>query len=74
MLRKSSLILLLALASCKSPKLTVCVVDIAGLQCHDARTNKDFVVPIKEASDKNYVATPPEDFGRLLDFIQNGCK
>lgn len=70
----SLLILSLALTSCIGPKVTVCIVDISGLQCHNQKTNKDFVIPLQEASDKNYVAMPPEDFGRVLDFIKNNCR
>jgi hypothetical protein len=70
----SLLLLSLGLASCIGPKVTVCVVDISGFQCKNQKTGKTSVVPIQEASDKNYVAMPPEDFGRVLDFMKNGCK
>lgn len=68
------LLVLVSLSGCIGPKVTVCVVDTAGFQCHDQRTNKDLVVPVQEASDKNYVAMPPEDFASLLDFIKNKCR
>lgn len=76
MWQKSLLILFLGLANagCIGPKLTVCIVDVNGLPCHDSRTNKDFVVPVQEASDKNFVAMPPEDYAQLLDFMKNKCK
>lgn len=64
----------LSFSACIGPKLTVCIVDVNGLPCHDSRTNKDFIVPVQEASDKNFVAMPPEDYAKLLDFIKNKCR
>lgn len=75
MLRKSWLILsLLFSTGCVGPKITVCVVDVSGFQCHDERTNKSFVVAIDQASRENYVAMPSVDFGRLLDYAKSHCK
>lgn len=70
----SLLLLLLAFSGCIGPKVTVCIVDMSGLQCKNQKTGKSFVVPLQQASDENYVALPPQDFGRVLDFIKNGCR
>lgn len=69
-----SLVFSLLLTACVGPKVTVCIVDIAGFPCKNQKTGESSVVPLQEASDKNYVALPPEDFARLLDFMKDHCK
>ncbi len=81
LLRLSSLLLLLifSLAGCLGPKITACLNSPleGGFNCKDQRSGEEYFIAYELLGvppNKNYMAMPVNDYGRILDFMKNGCK
>ena len=65
-------------ASCqtlKGPKIAICIIGDGGCACHDQRlpeADRNYILPFEQC--KNFIATPPDDFQTLQEFMVRRCK
>lgn len=74
LLKCSVFCLVLGISGCgrPAPKITVCVSDPEshGFQCRDPKGD-GFHLPFEESG--NYLALPPADAERLINYVKNRC-